>query len=69
MIRLVSWNLAGRDLVGDLHHLDVDIALLQEARLPSPLSALQVVPADPIAWSTAGWGNREHAVLTQAGSR
>ena len=35
VIRLVSWNLAGRDLWRDLHGLDADIALLQEARLPS----------------------------------
>ena len=36
MIQLVSWNLAQRDLVGDLEGLDVDVALLQEARLPRP---------------------------------
>ena len=52
MIRLVSWNLAGHDLLGDLHGFDVDIALLQEACLPTPGSALQVVPADPTTWWT-----------------
>lgn len=59
MIRLVSWNLAGRNLVRDLRGLDVDVALLQEARLPSAAEALEVVPNDPTAWSTAGWRKRE----------
>jgi hypothetical protein len=55
MIRLVSWNLAGRDLLGDLDGLGADVALLQEACLPSPGSALEVVPADPRTWWTVGW--------------
>ena len=59
MIRLVSWNLARHDLLGELHGLDVDIALLQEARLPSPGSGIQVVPADLTTWKTAGWEKRE----------
>jgi hypothetical protein len=58
MIRLVSWNLARRDLFGDLDGLDADVALLQEARLPSSGSALEVVPADLTTWSTSGWGKR-----------
>jgi hypothetical protein len=59
MIRLVSWNLARRDLLTDLYGLDADVALLQEARLPSPGSGLQVVPADLKTWSTPGWEKRE----------
>jgi hypothetical protein len=54
-IRLVSWNLAGRDLLDDLHGLDADVALLQEAVLPGSRSALEVVPADPTTWWTVGW--------------
>ena len=57
--RLVSWNLAGRNLLGNLDGLAADVALLQEARLPGPGSALQVVPADLTTWRTAGWGTRE----------
>ena len=59
MIRLVSWNLAQYDLVGDLDGLDVDVALLQEARLPRPGSAVEVVPADPKEWLTAGGWKRD----------
>jgi hypothetical protein len=59
MIRLVSWNIAGRDLWRDLRGLDADIALLQEARSPSPGRALEVVPGDLTSWSTAGWQRRE----------
>jgi hypothetical protein len=59
MVRLVSWNLAGRNLLGNLDGLAADVALLQEARLPVPGSALQVVPADLTTWRTAGWGTRE----------
>ena len=59
MVRLVSWNLSGRDLWDDLDHLDLDVALLQEVRLPKPGRALQVVPESPSTWETAGWERRE----------
>jgi hypothetical protein len=54
-VSLVSWNIAGRDLLVDLHDRGVDVALLQEACLPDPGSALQVVPADEASWWTVGW--------------
>ena len=59
MIRLVSWNLGGRDLWRDLLGLGADVALLQEARPPTPEWALEVVPADMTTWSTAGWAQRK----------
>jgi hypothetical protein len=59
MIRLVSWNLAGRDLWGDLFHLDADVALLQEVRPPRPDSALQVIPDGNAWWGTTGWERRD----------
>jgi hypothetical protein len=52
MIRLIGWNLHGRDPLGDLHGRGVDVALLQEVCLPSPGSALQVMPADETTWWT-----------------
>ena len=52
---LVSWNVAGRDLLGDLLVLDADVALLREACLPSRGSVLEVVPADETTWWTVGW--------------
>jgi len=50
--------MAGRDLYGDLRRLGADIALLQEARLPGPAEALEVMPADVTSWSTAGMAHR-----------
>jgi len=59
MVRLVSWNIGGRDPWPDLQDLDADIALLQEVRPPRSVSALQVVPNDLMTWATAGWEKRE----------
>lgn len=58
MVRLVSWNIGGRDLWPDLEELDVDVALLQEVRPPRDGCARQVVPEDLASWSTAGWEKR-----------
>ena len=55
MVRLVSWNVGGHDLLDELGDLDPDIALLQEAPLPRPGSAREVVPADAQTWWTVGW--------------
>lgn len=60
MVRLVSWNVAGHDLLDDLHGLDVDVALLQEACLPPPGAAREVVPADAQTWWTVGWEKQPH---------
>jgi exonuclease III len=59
VIRLVSWNVGGRALLRDLQDLDADVALLQEARLPSAGEAPEVLPADPTLWSTPGGAKRE----------
>jgi len=55
VIRLVSWNVAGRDLWGDLAGLEADVGLLQEAPPPRPESALHVLPEDLADWRTDGW--------------
>jgi hypothetical protein len=60
IVRLVSWNVAGHDLLGDLHGLDADVALLQEAPMPSIGSARELVPADPATWWTVGWEKQPH---------
>src|SRR4051812_35238979 len=59
MIRLISWNMAGRDLWTELEGLDADVALLQEVRRPSPGCANEVLPQDADVWSTAGWEARD----------
>lgn len=58
MIRLISWNVAGRDLWDDIGRLNADVALLQEVRPPPQHSELQVVPAVAASWGTAGWERR-----------
>jgi endonuclease/exonuclease/phosphatase family protein len=58
VIRLVSWNMAGRDLYDDLRGLSADIALLQEAPLPGPDQALEILPFDATWWATAGRARR-----------
>ena len=56
MIRVVSWNVAGRNAPWEtLLAMDADIALLQEAAPP----ALELPPGveiDPSPWHTAGAG-------------
>jgi hypothetical protein len=58
MIRLVSWNIARRDLWPDLRDLDADVALVQEVGSPRAGCALEVLPHDLTSWSTAGWPPR-----------
>ena len=56
MIRVVSWNVAGRSAPWEtLLAMDADVALLQEAAPP----ALELPPGveiDPSPWHTAGAG-------------
>lgn len=57
-MRLLSWNIAGLDLYGELVEANVDIALLQEARKPALLPFTQVCPSADEDWRTEGSGNR-----------
>jgi exonuclease III len=58
MIRLLSWNMDGRDLWSDLEELDSDVGLLQEVRPPRPGCANEVIPGDAEVWATTGWEKR-----------
>jgi exonuclease III len=58
VIRLLSWNMAGRHIWDDLHGFDADVALVQEARQPPPGAVEEVVPGD-VAWRTDGYYQRE----------
>jgi hypothetical protein len=58
VVRVICWNVGGRELWDGLTSLDADIALLQEARLPPAGRPFDVIPADTSAWSTAGWQGR-----------
>jgi hypothetical protein len=58
MIRLISWNISGKDLWARLGFEQVDVALLQEARLPPKSCTLQVIPATDLPWGTTGLERR-----------
>jgi len=53
VVRLVSWNVARRDLWADLNGLGADLALLQEVRAPLAGQALEVYPDVSGDWTTA----------------
>lgn len=55
MLRIWSWNLNGLDLWDRLDPGVVDVALLQEARLPSQPWPHPMVPDSNGVWRTAGW--------------
>ena len=55
MLCIWSWNVNGLDLWDRLVAEDVDIALLQEARLPTQAWQRPVVPDPTQGWRTAGW--------------
>jgi exonuclease III len=59
MITMMSWNVAGRDLWADAASSGVDMALLQEARVPRQALAAEVLPPVDAPWSTAGWPSRD----------
>jgi hypothetical protein len=67
MIKLVSWNTAGREW-WNLCDPDVDVALLQEARKPPSLPKFEIVPPLDDEWRTAGLGRREWATAIAAPS-
>lgn len=58
MLRLVSWNVARRDVMSYLHPLNADVALLQEAAAGRPNEQIEILPADSTAWLTAGFSPR-----------
>ncbi|MEA3339237.1 MAG: endonuclease/exonuclease/phosphatase family protein [Chloroflexota bacterium] len=54
MLRIVSWNInQQRDLWQELINSDMDVALLQEAKPPSPELASLLELAHPLTWETA----------------
>jgi exonuclease III len=57
MIRVVSWNTAGRDWWSACDR-DVDVLLLQEARRPPSAPNFQMVPSIDDEWRTAGSAGR-----------
>ena len=54
MLRIWSWNVNGRHLWDRLAVGEVDVALLQEAPVPSGLWEGKVVPHPATGWGTAG---------------
>ena len=58
-MRLLSWNIGGRDLYSELLKSNADIALLQEARKPNQLPSPQVLPSAEEDWRTEGSRNRD----------
>lgn len=55
VLRIWSWNVNGLDLWDRLVADDVDIVLLQEARLPPQAWPRPVAPDPAGEWRTAGW--------------
>jgi len=53
-MRLLSWNMAHRDVWGSLD-IGADVALLQEVAPPSALWAPKVIPNSEGGWRTTGW--------------
>lgn len=58
-LKLVSWNIAHRDLWADVESSGADIALLQECPIPpaTPLGQ-RVIPREREKWATAGYERR-----------
>ena len=54
MLRIWSWNVNGRHLWDRLAASEVDVALLQEAPVPSGPWEDKVVPHPATGWGTAG---------------
>lgn len=64
MLRIWSWNVNGRHLWDRLAANEVDVALLQEAPVPSGIWEGKVVPHPATGWGTAGWSTwRRTAVV------
>ncbi len=64
LIRVVSWNIRGRDEPWRQLDADatIDVALLQEAKAPPPGLRLEAVGAEG-PWETAGWEKRPFRAL------
>lgn len=56
MLRIWSWNVNGLDVWDRFVSDEVDIVLLQEARLPAQAWQRPVAPDPAGGWRTAGWG-------------
>jgi exonuclease III len=58
MLHIWSWNVNGRLLWDRLAASEVDVALLQEAPVPSGHWIDKVVPHPEAGWGTAGWSRQ-----------
>ena len=58
MLRIWSWNVNGLHLWDRLTGAEVDVALLQEAPVPTASREGAVVPNPATSWGTAGWSKR-----------
>ena len=59
VIRLLSWNMDNQDLWETIPtDPGFDVALVQEARRPGGLAALELVPGLTEPWETSGWKRR-----------
>lgn len=69
MLRILSWNVNGRDVWDRLVASEVDIALLQEAPAPPSGWPHPVAPNPETEWRTAGWRiARRTAVIGVSGA-
>jgi exonuclease III len=67
-VRIVSWNVNGKDIWQDLARDEVDIALLQEATEPSHTDYQVFAGGLGGSWATTGWGYlRATAVAAPSG--
>jgi len=71
MLRIWSWNVNGLDVWPQLQAGAVDVALLQEAKLPQEHWEGTIVPDPDAGWRTAGWATswaRRTAVVGVSGA-
>jgi hypothetical protein len=67
VLRLVSWNTAGRDWWSTCDQ-DIDILLLQEARRPPSAPSFPLLPSIDVEWRTAGSTRRRWSTAIAAPS-
>jgi exonuclease III len=58
-MRILSWNVHGLDLWNEVAAQSVDVALLQEAKIPRAETQLKIIPDITAAWRTSGWEKRD----------
>lgn len=55
LVRMISWNIGGHDVWPHLTDGGLDVALLQEAKVPAAGWPRAVVPQVDAEWRTSGW--------------